>query len=360
MLRRTFLASAVGAAAIRAFGYANGIRLGIDAYSIRSWNWKAPKLLEYAAGLKMDTLQFSNLHEFESFEPAYLAGLKAKAHAANMTLEVGLGSICPTTKGFSNRYGTAPEYLTKAIKIVQALGGNVVKTYVGASIDRQGPTPIERHIEGTLKVLAAVRSVARDLGVKIAIENHSGDLLAREVRNLIETAGRDWVGCCYDSGNPAMTLEDPVRVLDILGPYTVTTHMRDMVLFEHPRGAAWQWVALGDGIIDWPAIMERYRALCPGAAMLLENITGRPPRVVPFLEPDFWKAFPNHNASDFATYVALARRGRPLMEPMIVADVPGQQPTEFRDALRQQQRTDLEKGLAFAKNTLGAGINCRA
>ncbi|HWR52994.1 MAG TPA: sugar phosphate isomerase/epimerase [Bryobacteraceae bacterium] len=359
MLRRTFLASAAGAAAVHAFASAAGIRLGIDAYSIRSWKWKAPKLLEYAAGLKMDTLQFGGLGDLESFEPAYLAGVKAKADAAKMTLELGLGSICPTTKNFDKSYGTAPEYLTKAIRIVHGLGGNIIKTYVGASVDRQGPTTVERHIEETLKVLAAVRPLAKDLGVKIAMENHSGDLLARELRGLIETAGREWVGCCYDSGNPAMTLEDPVRTLEILGPYTITSHMRDMILFEHPRGAAWQWTALGDGIIDWPAIMERYRALCPGAAMLLENITGRPPRVVPFLEPDFWKAFPNHNASDFATYVALARRGRPLMAPMIIADVPGQQPPEFRDALRQQQLTDLEKGLAFAKDTLGAGINCR-
>jgi sugar phosphate isomerase/epimerase len=359
MLRRTFLASAAGAAAVRAFASANGIRLGIDAYSIRSSRWKAPKLIEYAAGLKLDTLQFGGLGDLESLEPAYLAGIKTKADATKLTLELGLGSICATTRGFDKRNGTGVEYLTKAIKAVHGLGGNIIKTYVGASVDRQGPIPVEKHIEETLKVLAAVRPVARDFGVKIAMENHSGDLLARELRGLIETAGKDWVGCCYDSGNPAMTLEDPVRTLEILGPYTITTHLRDLVMFEHPRGAAWQWVALGDGIIDWTALMERYRTLCPGAATLLENITGRPPRVVPFLEPDFWKAFPNHTASDFATYVAMARRGRPLMEPMIIADVPGQQPSEFRDALQRQQFTDLEKGLAFAKTKLGAGINCR-
>jgi hypothetical protein len=212
----------------------------------------------------------------------------------------------------------------------------------------------------TLRVLAAVRSRSIDAGVKIGLENHSGDLLARELRELIETAGRDWVGACYDSGNPVMTLEDPLLALEILGPYAVTSHIRDVILFEHPRGAAWQWVAVGDGIIDWPRFTELYQKLCPGAALLIENITGRPPRVVPYFEPKFWEPFENVRGSDFATYVALARRGRPLMSSMIVADVPGEQPPEYREALRQQQKRDLEKGLEFCKTTLGAGVNCRA
>jgi sugar phosphate isomerase/epimerase len=336
-----------------------GIRLGIDAYSLRAWKWTAPQLLEYSAFLKLDALQFSNLHEFESLEPAYLSKLKTRAAAANITLEVGLGSICETSAGFNRRYGSAVEYLSTAIETARHLGARVIKTYLGSSADRNGKLPLERHVAETLRVLAACRSRAVDAGVRIGLENHSGDLLARELRELIETAGRDWVGACYDSGNPVMTLEDPLLALEILGPYAVTTHIRDVVVFEHPRGAAWQWVAAGDGIIDWPRFMELYRKLCPGAALLIENITGRPPRVAPYFEPQFWTPFENVRGSDFATYVALARRGRPLMDSMIVADVPGEQPPEYREALRQQQKRDLEKSLEFCKTTLGAGVNCR-
>ncbi len=362
MKRRTFLSLAAAAPAVAAPAPLppNGLRLGIDAYSIRNFRWKAPRLLEYAAAQKVDVLQVSNLDEFESFEPAYLAGLKDRAAALNITLEIGLGSICPTSAGFSKRHGAATEYLSKAIDAARAVGARVIKTYLGSSADRRSDIPMERHVAETLQVLASVRSRAADARVKVAVENHSGDLLAREVRDLIETAGRDWVGACYDSGNPMMTLEDPLLAFEVLAPYTITTHLRDVVLFEHPRGAAWQWVALGDGIIDWPRYIEMHKKVCPKAALLLENITGRPPRVMPFFEKDFWQPFENVRCADFATYVALARRGRPLMAPMIIADVPGEQPREYRDALREQQRRDLEKGLEYCKRMLGAGINCRS
>ena len=33
--------------------------------------------------------------------------------------------------------------------------------------------------------------------------------------------------------------------------------------------------------------------VCPQAAMQLEIITGRPPTVLRYLEPDFWKVFPH-------------------------------------------------------------------
>lgn len=115
----------------------------------------------------------------------------------------------------------------------------------------------------------------------IAVENHSGDMQARELRDLIEAAGKDFVGACLDSGNTMWVVEDPMVTLEILGPYTVTTHIRDSVVFAHPRGAAAQWVALGDGCIDFKAFVARYRELCPQSVMQLENITGRPPTVLP-------------------------------------------------------------------------------
>lgn len=360
MLRRTFLASVAGSAVARAAARPSGVRLGIDAYSIRSLKWKAPRLIEYCAEHRLDTLQFGGLGDFESLEEPYLRKLKERAAAVKLDLEIGLGSCCATSAGYGRGNGTPAEYISTAIRAARVLSARVIKTYLGASADRRGSIPLERHIEETLKSLRSVRSLAVDSGVKVAMENHSGDLLARELVELIEAAGKDWVGCCLDTGNPMHTLEDPMVVLEILGPYTITSHLRDSVLYEHPKGAAWQWVALGDGVVDWVRFMERYAVLCPKAALLLENITGRPPRVMPYLEPEIWKAFPKHTAADFAAFVALAKRGQPLSAPMIIAEAPGTFPDEYRAALVQQQRHDLEKGLAFAKKEMGAGVNCRA
>ncbi|MEK7391841.1 MAG: hypothetical protein AAB214_04665 [Fibrobacterota bacterium] len=67
-----------------------------------------------------------------------------------------------------------------------------------------------------VKVLRNVRSLVLDNQLKIAIENHAGDMQARELKMLIEEAGKDFVGACLDSGNPLWTIEDPHLTLETL------------------------------------------------------------------------------------------------------------------------------------------------
>jgi hypothetical protein len=236
-----------------------------------------------------------------------------------------------------------------------------MRCYMGSSADRLGELPIEAHMENTIKVFRSVRPQALDLGVKIALENHDGDMQAREVKTIIEESGKDFVASCLDTGNPLWVVEDPFVSLETLAPYVVTTHLRDSAVFEHPRGAAGQWVALGDGNVDFVKFAQEFRRLCPRASMQLEVITGRPPRVIPYLEQDFWKAFPKASAAEFARFVALVRSGHPYMGAMVVEDVAGgpPKPPVMVEALKEQQRLDLERSLDYAMKKLNVGINWR-
>lgn len=367
MLRRTFLQTVTAAAAATAAATpepqsnAVPIRLGFDTYSVRAFKWKALQLLEYAAGLKLDTIQFSDLADFENREPAYLQKVKDQAARSKITIDGGMGCICPTSRSFSPNGPPARERLLDGLRVAKAVGATSMRCYLGAAVDRQGPGGIERHMESTIAVFKSVRSEALDLGVKIALENHAGDLQAREVLTIIQEAGKDFVASCLDTGNPMWAIEDPLLTLEILGPYVVTTHIRDSVAFEHPRGAAVQWVALGDGIIDLPKFVAEYRRVCPKSSMQLEIITGRPPLVVPYLEADFWKAFPKTPAHEFARFVALAKRGRPFMGGMVVQDGIGRPvPPVMMEALKEQQRIDLERSFEYARKTLDVGVNWRA
>ncbi len=58
---------------------------------------------------------------------------------------------------------------------------------------------------------------------------------ARETLTIIEESGKDFVGRCLDTGNPMWVMENPGHPLRCLGPYVVTTHVRDSAVFEHPR-----------------------------------------------------------------------------------------------------------------------------
>ena len=347
-------------ATLLAAGAGAGTPLGYDTYSVRSFGWKAMRLLDYAAELKLDTIQISSLSNYESLEPAHLSKVKDRAAQLGIRVEGGIGVICPTSKSWNPRYGDPVSVVTQGLRTTMAAGGSVMRCYLGSGEDRTGPVPIEAHIEATVKVLRPVRSLAHDLGVKLAVENHSGDMQAWELKNLIEEAGKDFVGACLDTGNPIWAIEDPMVTLEVLAPYTLTTHVRDAVVYEHPRGAAAQWVALGDGSIDFQAFFKRFGQLCPGVPVQFEIITGRPPRVLPYLEPDFWRVYPKAKASEFARFVALARNGHPFTGAMIIADVPGKQPPEYQAALKEQQRVDLERSVEYAKKSLGLGIRWRS
>ena len=60
------------------------------------------------------------------------------------------------------------------------------------------------------------------------------------------------------------------------------------------------------GEVDLEKFVQQFRKLCPKSSMQLEIITGRPPRILPYLEADFWKAFPKMPGWEFARFVSLA------------------------------------------------------
>jgi hypothetical protein len=81
--------------------------------------------------------------------------------------------------------------------------------------------------------------------------------------------------------------------------------------------------------------------------------------VIPYLEQDFWKAFPKALAADFVRFVALAKAGHPYMGAMVIEDVAGQRPAIMNEALKEQQRLDLERSLEYAKKKLNVGVAWR-
>ena len=335
----------------------NGIKLGFDTYSVRAFKWKDIQLLDFAASLKVDTVQISDSADYSSLDPAHLQQVKDHAAKLGIEIDAGIGCICPISKSWKNTGISAEQYTIDGLKIAKAVGARSMRCLMGSMEDRRSDRPIEQFMDATIKVFQAVKPQAQNLNVKIALENHSGDFQAREVRTIIEESGRDFVGSCLDTGNPMWVMEDPQVTLEILGPYALTTHVRDSVVFEHPRGAAAQWVALGDGIIDWNAFFTLYQKVCPKSLLQLEIITGRPPQILPYNERDFWKWFPKMPASEFVRFAELAKNGHPFMGTMVIEDAPSAKPAEYSEALKEQQRVDLTRSIQFAQTQLGLVLN---
>ena len=325
------------------------MKLGFDNFSVRSLGWKAGQLLDYAAKLQVDTVLFSDLDVYESHSENYLTDLKKKAQDLQVEIQAGTGSVCPSSNTFNTRFGTAEEHLALAIRVAKAVGSGVVRCYQGNANDRQTAGGIESHIRNTIKVFKSVRSRAIDSGVKIALENHAGDMQAWELANLVEEAGKDYVGVTMDSGNATWTLEDPLQNLEILGPYALSTGIRDSAVWESGDGAMVEWTAMGDGDVDFVTYFRRFSQLCPHTPVQLEIISGLL-RPYPYLSPDFWEPYPRARAYEFARFVALAKKGKPRSEIL---------PSKAKDkniAEQEFQKEQLEKSIRYCKDVLGLGL----
>ena len=317
------------------------VKLGADLFSLRSQNWTPYQLLDYCGERKVQVVHFSEVRFIGGLEPGNLRQVRQHAEKLGIELEIGMTSICPTSKMFNASAGTAEAQLGSMIDAAGIVGSRIVRCVLGSSADRL-PGPIERHIESTARVLRNIRSKAMDAHVKIAIENHAGDMQARELKSLIEQAGPDFVGACIDSGNPLWTLEDPHLTLETLAPYVLTSHLRDSAVWRVPEGAAVAWVRMGEGNVDIEGYVRKYAALCPGRALSIESIvTG--PRVYPFLDPKFWDAYRSTPAWEFARFVAIADRGKPRPAEPRAAD---------QEASRRKEREDFDASLEFLKKLL--------
>jgi sugar phosphate isomerase/epimerase len=193
----------------------------------------------------------------------------------------------------------------------RAIGSPVVRCVIGRFTDRTAPGGIARRIDDTLQVLRRVRSRVIDAGVKLAVENHAGDVQSRELKALVEEAGPEFVGVCLDSGNPLWAMEDPHLALETLAPYVLTSHVRDGTVWASENGAAVAWTRMGEGTVDIARYVRRLAQLCPERALSLEVIVSDEPRILPFRDPAFWDGYRAMPAWELVRFEALIERGSP-------------------------------------------------
>jgi sugar phosphate isomerase/epimerase len=326
------------------------IPLGFDNFSIRALGWNAQRLLEYAGNQKVDSILFSDLDVYDSLEKNYLTDLSKEASKLGIVIQAGTGSICPSSKSFKPKHGSAVEHLKLLIRVAKDIGSNVARCYLGSMKDRLSKGGIQQHVNQTVQVLKKVKKDALDAGVTIALENHAGDLHSRELIELIERAGTEYVGATIDSGNATWTLENPLDTLRNLAPYAVSSGIRDSMVWQSERGVKVQWTAMGEGCTDLKTFTSEWQRLCPKLPMQLETISGFA-KAFPILEEEFWPPYSKVSARDFSRFLMLSRRGKEIPPFSFSKNL------DRKKAQQQYQLSELEKSLKYCKQVLGLGIS---
>ena len=341
MLRRDFLSLASVAAANTLAVSQPSVKLGVDLFSLRNQNWTPFQYLDYCAQRQVRVVHFSEIRFIGSLDPQNLRRVRDHAQSLGIEVEIGTTSICPTSTMFKKEQGSPEEQLSRMIDAAAMVGSKIVRAVLGGADDRKS-APISDHIENTVRVLRNVRTKAQDKNIRIAIENHAGDMQGWELKTLIEEAGRDFVGACLDSGNPLWTLEDPHVTLETLYPYVLTSHVRDSAVWTTPDGAAVTWVQMGRGNVDIASYVRRYAELCPGKALSMETIVFGP-RLLSYRKREFWNAYRDIPAWNFERFVQLAEQGKPYPnEPWTTPDEPA------------RERAALDESLNYTKKILAS------
>jgi 3-oxoisoapionate decarboxylase len=318
--RRVFLktlgTAAVAAGAPGLAGAASvPVRFGVDMFSVGAQKWTPFEQLDFAATWKVKVVQFSEIRQLGGLEPDLLRRVRARADELGLDVEVGMRSICPTSTTFDKEAGPAEEQLARMVDAARIMRSPIVRAFLGSSADRRGG--IDRHIEETVRVLKATRSRVMDAGVMVAVENHAGDMQARELKMLVEAAGPDYVGVTFDPGNSAWTIEDPHLTLDVLAPYIQTSHFRDSAIWRTAEGAAAvRWTRMGEGTIGMDRLIRTYLERCPGKALNVEVIVTPQPRTFAYGDPGFWELYRSTPAWEFSRFMALCDSGRPVPDPL--------------------------------------------
>ena len=312
--------------------------------------WNARQLVDHAVELACDTLFITDFGPFEGrYDDAALGDIRRYAADRGVALSLGSWSICPTSTTFKRDWGTAEEHLALGIRMARALGSKAFRVILGNHADRLTPGGIAARIADTVAVLRTAKGRAIDAGVKIAVENHAGDMQSRELVRLVEEAGPEFVGVNFDSGNACWTLEDPVAALERLAPHVATTSLRDTMLWETPQGVTAQWTAMGEGCTDLNALVDVFEKRCPGVALHVETISGFA-KPFPIYEPAFWRAYPDARAEDLAGFLALAKQGRAIdpYRPPAAGDKAA--------AERRYQLDELARSIRHCRDVLGLGL----
>ena len=324
--RRAFLAGA-GTAMAQTFASAQRpqVELGAIQGSVSQMKWTPAEFLDYLSKIDLRHAMISLPREVLLDESA-VKQIRAHADKLGISLILAHGSVCPSSKSFNAKLGTVEEQVAPALKASQIFGARSLRCVLGSGTERP---EIDMHIENMVRAVRGMRSRILDSGVKLAVENHGGDLQARELKAMVEAAGRDIMGVCLDSANPVWMLEDPHMTLEMLGPYAETSHLRDSALWRVPEGIAVRWVNMGDGNVDIDGWIKKFMAMRPGVPLIFENLVSRQPRVFGVFDPKFWDNYRKMPAWEFSRFLALAERGKPT--PAIPAPAgkdPGRQQCE--------------------------------
>jgi sugar phosphate isomerase/epimerase len=199
--------------------------LSDETYSLRDL-FRDGKLTMLTAGAfhkKLDIKGVSlNDMFFKSWDKDYLDKVKQnfKGNGRVITCLIMEGDLATRNEGVRRKQIASN---TAKLKAAGYLGAPVVRMNLGGV--RRGESDLKEGVERCVSAFKEMLPLARDLGVRITIENHGGVSGTVEgILAVIKGTDPKWVGSLLDFGNPPVRF-DP-EVFGQLAPYAYHCHAK--------------------------------------------------------------------------------------------------------------------------------------
>lgn len=283
-------------------------RIGVDSYGLNPLGLDPLQTLRWAKAHGAEGVHFSGLEarHLAIVDTSYLRDLAAWARENNLYLEWGGGQHIPREAGsWARKELFAINRL--AAEQAEIIGTRIVRSCSGGLIRWRSDSPMtETLLQETAEALLAQKRMLTDHNAILAIETHFEFTSFEQVRLLerCQAAPGEWLGICLDTMNLLIMLEDPVWATRRLLPWVVSTHVKDGGVVLAPEGLRVFPVAMGNGVVDIPAILTLLKSLSAGVALSIEGHGGS--FSAPIFDPDFLTKFPDLTAGELSRLIKLA------------------------------------------------------
>ncbi|MCK5802449.1 MAG: sugar phosphate isomerase/epimerase, partial [Lentisphaeria bacterium] len=139
--------------------------------------------------------------------------------------------------------GTDPAHLARMLRLCKDLGADVLRTYASCGGD------LAQELAQAPDHLRAVEPICRDLGIRIALENHEYET-SQDILGIVEQVDSEWIGAHVDTGNSMMVWEEPTAAVRAMAPVAFSTHFKDHIVIVKDGEPLVVGVTLGRGSID--------------------------------------------------------------------------------------------------------------
>ena len=192
--------------------------------------------------------------------------------------------------------------------------------------------------------LTLAEPLLRKRRMRLALENHR-DLRLEELGSFVKSLSSEFLGVCIDPANGLALLESPMDVVEALAPYAFSVHLKDVAVEEYEHGYRISEVALGEGILDLPKIVQFVRQARPAVTFSLDVIAGDPTEV-PFLTDGYWMSLPKLPGWRVGRTLGWVRQNQREEALPLISEMDAEQQLRLEDE-------NVRTSLAYAVGTLG-------